>query len=117
MHRETAPRLYIVEHSDGAGHRMKSILEAMAVGWRNQMNFGGLVAWKPLTDQHIDFRQVVDAVFGMGASRQLFRYSRGAEPRYDASFEDVRGLQGKEIEPRAQLYVHAVHEWTLGRKA
>lgn len=84
------------------------------MGWRHGLNFAGLVAWKPLTDQHIDFRHVVDAVFGRGASGHLFRYSTRAEPRYDARFEDVRQLQGADIEPRAQLYVHAVHEWTLG---
>ena len=43
LHSLSAPRLYILEHTDGAGHRLKSVLEAIAISWRNQLNFGGLV--------------------------------------------------------------------------
>jgi NAD(P)H-hydrate repair Nnr-like enzyme with NAD(P)H-hydrate epimerase domain len=47
----------------------KSILEAIAVGLRNGLNFGGLVGQlQPLTDQHINFRVIVDAVFGAEGS-------------------------------------------------
>ena len=50
----------------------KSILEAIGVGLRNRMNFGGLVGQlQPLTDQHINFRVIVDAMFGSEGSSNL----------------------------------------------
>lgn len=50
----------------------KSILEAIGVGLRNRMNFGGLVGQlQPLTDQHINFRVIVDAMFGSEGSSDL----------------------------------------------
>lgn len=52
----------------------KSILEAIGVGLRNGMNFGGLVGQlQPLTDQHINFRVIVDAMFGSEGSSDLER--------------------------------------------
>ncbi|CAK9050044.1 unnamed protein product [Durusdinium trenchii] len=50
LHERSAPQLFILEHTDGAGHRMKSILEAMAIAWRNKMNFGGLGRSTPALD-------------------------------------------------------------------
>ena len=39
------------------------------MGLRNGLNFGGLVGQlQPLTDQHINFRVIVDAVFGSEGS-------------------------------------------------
>lgn len=50
----------------------KSILEAIGVGLRNRINFGGLVGQlQPLTDQHINFRVIVDAMFGSEGSSNL----------------------------------------------
>ena len=115
LHEDTAPRLFILEHTDGAGHRLKSMLEAIAISWRNKINFGGLVGqlW-PLTDQHINIRVVVDAVFGSGASQKLYIYNITTKPRFQFKFNDVRALEAQVqlARPSAALFCHAVNEWT-----
>ena len=115
LHKDTAPRLFILEHTDGAGHRLKSVLEAIAISWRNNINFGGLVGqlW-PLTDQHINIRVVVDAVFGAGASQKLYIYNITNKPRFQFKFNDVRALEAQVqlARPSAALFCQAVNEWT-----
>eukprot|EP00435_Cladocopium_sp_Y103_P059214 s159_g21.t1 len=116
LHDLSAPRIYILEHTDGAGHRMKSILEAIAVGLRNGLNFGGLVGQlQPLTDQHINFRVIVDAVFGSDGSSNLFYYNISATPTFAKEFENVRELQAAvaagTVKPETSVYVKAVNEW------
>ena len=97
---------------------MKSVLEAIAISWRNKFNFGGLVGqlW-PLTDQHINIRVVVDAVFGPGATQQLYIYNISNKPRLQGKFNDVRALEAKanQVPPSAAVFCHAVNEWTCSQ--
>ncbi|CAK9080372.1 unnamed protein product [Durusdinium trenchii] len=118
LHERSAPQLFILEHTDGAGHRMKSILEAMAIAWRNKMNFGGLVGQlQPLTDQHINFRVISDAIFGEEASKDLYIYNISNKPRWEGVFDSVRQLEsGREhLKEKAFAYCHAVNEWGYDR--
>ncbi|CAJ1397727.1 unnamed protein product [Effrenium voratum] len=119
LHSLSAPRLYILEHTDGAGHRLKSVLEAIAISWRNKLNFGGLVGQlQPLTDQHINSRVVVDALFGAGASRHLFIYNISSKPSFTSEFSNARELETKvpTLRPNDLAYCHAVNEWGYDRR-
>eukprot|EP00913_Durusdinium_trenchii_P026295 g24673.t1 len=74
--------------------RLKSILEAIAIAWRNTLNFGGVVGQlQPLTDQHINFRVIVDALFGPDASRDFFLYNISSRSNFAMEFENVRKLE------------------------
>ena len=113
MRDPSAPKLYILEHTDGAGHRMKSLMEAIAISWKNKLNFGGLVGQlQPLTDQHINFRVVVDAVFGPDASKNFFIHNISSKPKF-TEVQSARELEGKlsSFQPGELLYCHAVNEW------
>ena len=115
MRDPSAPKLYILEHTDGAGHRMKSILEAIALSWRNKLNFGGLIGQlQPLTDQHINFRVVVDAIFGPDASRNFFIHNISSKPTF-TEVPSARELEAKlsSFQPGTLVYCHAVNEWPL----
>ena len=37
LHLSEVTSFMLQEHTDGAGHRMKSVLEAIAIAWRNQL--------------------------------------------------------------------------------
>ena len=57
---EAAPRLYVAEHIDGAGHRLKNLFDGLATARRNGMNFGGLLTQgaRAVTDHGIDFHKL-----------------------------------------------------------
>lgn len=77
---DNAPRLFVDEMSDGAGHRMKNIFDGIAVAYANKMNFGGVLrsngqkfdSDKHITEHNVDFVNVVNAVFGGDYSQQFW---------------------------------------------
>ncbi|CAE7537258.1 unnamed protein product, partial [Symbiodinium pilosum] len=94
---------------------MKSILEAIAISWRNKMNFGGLVGQlQPLTDQHINFRVVIDFIFGPEASRNFFIHNISSKPAF-TEVQSARELEAKVsgFQRGALVYCHAVNEWPV----
>jgi len=68
MNGPNAPSLYVAEHVDGVGHRMRTILLGMAVAATNKMSFGGaLSSASPQNDvspQGVDFTGLLSRFFG-----------------------------------------------------
>jgi len=92
-----APRLFVLPVIDGAGHRLKVLIEGLAVAVKNNMNFGGMLAMpgEPLgeikTEHGIDFAKLVNGFFGSPrASRELLRSRR---PKLVARVKDVADLE------------------------
>ena len=88
QHGAQAPRLFVAEHTDGAGHRMANIINGIAVAAHNRMNFGGVVAVpNSVTEQGHDFRGLVNRFFGsQDAAKQLFFQSPRIKTRSPAYF-------------------------------
>ena len=77
------------------------------------MNFGGLVGQlQPLTDQHINFRVVIDFIFGPEASRNFFIHNISSKPAF-TEVQSARELEAKVsgFQRGALVYCHAVNEW------
>jgi len=92
FHDYRAPRLFVNEPTDGAGHRMKSIIEGMIVAAKNGMNFGGVRA-NPndrVTEHRSDFRDLVDAFFGCHAGVEFYPSKL---PNFRAEFNHVAELE------------------------
>ncbi|CAE8707397.1 unnamed protein product, partial [Polarella glacialis] len=114
-----AARIFVMEHTDGAGHRMKAIIEGMAVAIRNNMNFGGVLAQlQPLTDQHINFRTISEAIFGPGSNKHLYSYNISKKPTFQHEFESVRLMEEnkKSVKPGDNIYCPAVNEWGYNKE-
>jgi len=99
FHGPTAPRLWVAEQSDGAGHRMMNVVNGMAVAQKVGMNFGGVLQWEvgsEVTDQHVNFTDVAAALFGATTNDigSLFACCRGSDPGFDFSFQGTRELEG-----------------------
>lgn len=109
-----APRLFVIEHIDGAGHRMKTIIEGIAVAVKNRMNFGGVMPVPNTVTEHgHDFRKVVDAFFGGRASEALFPAKR---PEFAFEFKGgVRELEDKreDIKEMTSVYCPNTNEWEM----
>jgi len=69
MNGPNAPSLYVGEHVDGVGHRMRTILLGMAVAATNKMSFGGALRGSDGTEndvspQGVDFTGLLSRFFG-----------------------------------------------------
>lgn len=115
-----APRLYVIEHLDGSGHRMKTILEGMAVAFHNKMNFGGSVAQYPvpgnkhITDHGDDFIKVVDGFFGNGAAETLLlSFEERPKDLEKLRYESVRELENRRttFPSSANVFCPNPNEW------
>jgi len=116
LHDGQAPRLWVMEHTDGAGHRMKNILDGLAVAQTVGMNFGGVVSLKhPLTDQHVDFKKLALGFFGgVTDNGGLFYYNESGPPKWFAKVNDPRELLSKmsSFPAGAFVYMPSANDWT-----
>merc|ERR1719195_344570 len=121
FHGPRAPRLWVAEHEDGAGHRMQNIVTGMALARKVGMNFGGVLAEQPITDQHIDFRELATTFFGARNpdTDGLFAWYKMAPPNFSASFEEPRELEGQRggIRDGTNVWLPGAHEWDWNRTA
>lgn len=95
LHPAGSPRLFANEHSDGAGHRLKNILDGMAVANRYGFNFGGALPCGRSHRSHVtehghNFQKLLDAFFGLDAQRSLLLPTRNI--KFKQSFQDVGQL-------------------------
>jgi len=118
FHGPEAPRLWVAEQSDGAGHRMLNIVNGMAVAQKVGMNFGGVLKWEvgsEMTDQRINLTNVAIALFGATANDigGLFARTRGSDPGFDFSFQDTRELEGQrnEINDGTVVWMGLAFDW------
>jgi len=117
FHRPNAPRLWVAEHTDGAGHRMQNIVNGMAVAQKVGMNFGGVLKnWWPMTDQLVNFTNVAIAFFGAGTKDVggLFAWSeQSGGPGFDFRFENPMELECKteDIKDGTNIWMSVAHEW------
>lgn len=75
MHDPEASRLFVDEHDDGAGHRMRTIILGMAVAENTGMNFGGVRAAPSNVSHGVDFKKLAVDFFGLRGPEELFSYS------------------------------------------
>lgn len=87
----TAPRLYILETSEGSGSRIQSIIYGMALAAMNGMNLGGVVSLPgcgkrkhPDGTHGTDVGSTVSALFGLKNGDNLFIDKK---PHCDRTFE------------------------------
>jgi len=118
FHGPTAPRLWVAEQSDGAGHRMMNVVNGMAVAQKVGMNFGGVLQWEvgsEVTDQHVNFTDVAAALFGATTNDigSLFACCRGSDPGFDFSFQGTRELEGQrnEINDGTTVWMGLAFDW------
>lgn len=116
FHDVQAPRLWVMEHTDGAGHRMKNIIEGFAVAQRTGMNLGGVVSLKhPLTDQHVDFKKLAFAFFGgIKDTGGLFYFNESGPPKWHAKVHNAHELESQRTSFPAGAFVWmpSANEWT-----
>jgi len=115
FHGPNAPRLWVTEHWDGAGHRLQNIVNGMAVAQKVGMNFGGVLAANVLTDQLLNFTHVATYFFGAATKDVggLFAWTQGTDPGFDFSFENPKELEGqrKDISDGTNVWMAVAHEW------
>lgn len=120
LHDPQAPRIFVAEHIDGAGHRLRNILEGMAVAEKNGMNFGGVWAKGPgwfKTEHGHNFRDLVDAFFGGTASKEIFIEQIQNHPapiNFTVKFESVRELEKAHgrFNNLANIFLPSSSEWS-----
>jgi len=117
FHAAQAPRLWVAEHTDGAGHRMKNVIQGFAVAQKAGMNLGGVVALKhPLTDQHVNYRKLALGFFGgVKDSGGLFYFNESGPPKWDAKVNGPRELEAQRsnFPPGAFVWMPSASEWSL----
>merc|ERR1711920_938097 len=60
FHEPEAALLYVNEHTDGAGHRLKNMLEGIAIARALGFNFGGALAVGSVETEHgVNFRELL----------------------------------------------------------
>mmetsp|Transcript_87514 Transcript_87514/g.173682 ORF Transcript_87514/g.173682 Transcript_87514/m.173682 type:complete len:364 (-) Transcript_87514:25-1116(-) len=115
FHGSNAPRVWVAQHVDGAGHRMQNIINGMAVAQKVGMNFGG-VSWEDeATDQGINFTDVAIDFFGANPRDVggLFLGAAKSNPGFDFSFRDSKELEGQreKINDGTKVWMAVAHEW------
>jgi len=115
LHPPNAPRMWVAEHSDGAGHRMQNIINGLAVAQKLGMNFGGVVAVEPMTDQRVNFRKVARSFFGSDDDNVsgMFAISQEATPPFDFTFDSELDLESRrnEIADGATVFLPVAYKW------
>jgi len=110
FHGPNAPKLWVDEHQDGAGHRMQNIINGMAVAQKVGMNFGGVLRKDHLTEQFVNFKDVTAKFFGAADPDVGGLFGL---PRFDLIFRDPRELEGRmsDIKDGMNILMWAAHEW------
>jgi len=89
---QKAPRLYVNEHIDGAGHRLKNIVDGIAVAKHFGLNFAGALPLGDVVTEHgHNFEKVLDGFFGPGARDEFILPTR--EITFAQSFKDIGKLE------------------------
>jgi len=117
FHGPNAPRIWVAEHTDGAGHRMQNIVNGMAVAQKVGMNFGGVLGprnWQ-MTDQRVNFTDLAIDFFGATTKDVggIFAFAEGEEPGFHFRFDHVWELerQRNEINDGTNVMMGVAHEW------
>jgi len=118
FHNAGALRLYVNEHSDGAGHRLKNIIEGIAISLRFGLNLGGALPVGTLVTEHgHNFRDILNAFFGVGAGDELVAASR--EVPVEKTINTVEALdswlqsRGDNAAPVSSVYLPSVGDWQV----
>jgi len=96
---------------------MINVIEGMAVAVRNGLNFGGILAVPNAVTEHgVDFRALVERLFGKGAEKELFCDKL---PDIEMNLKEVAHLERerKHLRPGRNYYLPAANGWATADRS